>query len=94
VSNQRVRLLVSGRVQGVGFRDFVARGAGRLGLSGWVRNLHDGRVEIEAWGDGSALAQLAEMARRGPALAHVTDVSARWDETPGGAMGFEVRRDA
>ena len=74
------RFTVAGRVQGVGFRWFVARHARSLGVSGYARNLHDGRVEVVGTGDEAALARLEELLRTGPANAHVTSVE-RADHT-------------
>ena len=68
------RFLVRGRVQGVGFRWFVARQAQRLGVNGLARNLDDGSVEVVAQGSETAVAALAESLARGPAHAHVTHV--------------------
>ena len=68
------RFLVSGRVQGVGFRYFTRDAAGREGLHGTVRNLDDGRVEIVAAGDAEAMARFERAIRRGPAGARVDDV--------------------
>jgi acylphosphatase len=68
------RFTVTGHVQGVGFRWFVARHARSLGLSGYAHNLDDGRVEVVATGDEPALARLEELLRSGPANAHVTGV--------------------
>ena len=68
------RFLVSGRVQGVGFRWFVSHLAADLGLRGVVRNLRDGRVEVVAAGTDSALAQLAEALADGPPAARVDAV--------------------
>ena len=66
------RFLVSGQVQGVGFRWFVARHARTLGLGGYARNLPDGRVEVVASGSGAeAIARLEELLRAGPAHARV-----------------------
>jgi acylphosphatase len=66
------RFLVSGQVQGVGFRWFVARHARSLGLGGYARNLPDGRVEVVASGDAAeAMARLEELLRAGPAHARV-----------------------
>ncbi|MFA5965410.1 MAG: acylphosphatase [Sphingomonas sp.] len=62
------RLLVSGRVQRVGYRDWTVRNARELGLTGWVRNLTDGRVEILAEGDEASLGKLLDALRAGPAL--------------------------
>jgi len=83
---------VSGRVQGVGFRAFVARSARTLGLTGWVRNLPDGRVELAARGPGKQLAVLALALRKGTTRAHVADVELDWSRGPDNATGFEVRR--
>ena len=63
-----------GRVQGVGFRYFVERIAGDLGLSGYARNLHDGRVEVYAVGPKASLAELAGLLREGPRWADVRGV--------------------
>ncbi|MFA6111192.1 MAG: acylphosphatase [Candidatus Latescibacterota bacterium] len=61
-----VRVRVSGRVQGVGYRYFAQRQATSLGLAGYVRNLPDGEVEVVAQGERSALDSLVEELRRGP----------------------------
>jgi acylphosphatase len=66
-----VRYLVSGQVQGVGFRWFVARHARSLGLTGYARNLPDGRVEVVVGGPDEALPALEQLLRDGPAHAHV-----------------------
>lgn len=69
------RYLVSGMVQGVGFRWFVQREARRLEMSGYVKNLHDGRVEVLAVGATEKLAALRQLLERGPVGARVTEVS-------------------
>jgi acylphosphatase len=66
------RWVVAGRVQGVGFRIFVAREATALGLAGWTRNLPDGRVEVVASGREDILLQLEMALARGPRMAVVT----------------------
>ena len=65
---------VRGRVQGVGYRYFVQRAAEELGITGWVRNLDDGGVEVYAIGSASQLADLAGRLRRGPRWAEVRGV--------------------
>jgi acylphosphatase len=87
------RFLVTGRVQGVGFRAFVAAAAGRLGLAGWVRNLSDGRVEVLAEGAPEALDLLAEACGRGPLLARVDGVAAS-EAAAEGRSGFRQAADA
>ncbi|HSE52467.1 MAG TPA: acylphosphatase [Gemmatimonadales bacterium] len=67
----RRRYLIGGRVQGVGFRFFSQRTASRLGLLGWVRNLPDGRVELEAQGDPNSLTSFESALRQGPRGAQV-----------------------
>ncbi len=78
-----VRLLISGRVQGVFFRAYTRDEARRLGLKGWVRNLPDGRVEVLAQGDEEDLARLESFCRRGPPYAHVRSVERIEEEMPG-----------
>lgn len=68
------RLIIAGRVQGVGFRDWMARQAEALGLDGWVRNRPDGTVEALIAGDTDAVEELARLCRRGPRLAEVTSI--------------------
>lgn len=83
--------IVDGVVQGVGFRYFTERAARALGLSGWVRNLPDGRVEVEVEGEEGVLnAFLAEI-RRGPPNAHVTNVRVERRPPTGQTRGFQVR---
>jgi acylphosphatase len=82
----RVHLLVSGRVQGVAFRAYTVDEALRLGLSGWVRNLPDGRVEVEAEGDRAALLALVRFCEKGPPAARVDRVDADW-RAFGGELG-------
>ena len=67
-------LKISGRVQGVGFRYSMAEEAGRLGITGWVRNRRDGTVEAVVDGDPDALEAIVAWARQGPRGSRVTDV--------------------
>lgn len=71
---RRVRVVVVGRVQGVGFRWFVRQEARRLGVAGWVRNRTDGSVELETAGEDAAVERLLQHVRVGPDAADVTDV--------------------
>ena len=70
----RVRLEVCGRVQGVGYRGWLRSRASELSLSGWVRNLPNGRVEAELHGDKQKIEGCLELCRKGPHLAEVTSV--------------------
>lgn len=70
----RRRFVVSGRVQGVGFRQFTAEKARGLKISGWVRNLPDGNVESEAQGSEDQLRAFEKNLHAGPALSRVDDV--------------------
>jgi acylphosphatase len=69
-----IRLVLSGRVQGVGFRWWLAHEAAGLPVRGWVRNLPDGRVEIVAAGDEDSLRQIESLATNGPRVARVDHV--------------------
>jgi acylphosphatase len=86
----RVNAVVSGRVQGVWYREGCRRQAERLGVSGWVRNNPDGSVELEAEGARAAVDALLDWARQGPTRAHVDGVAI--DDRPLiGGTGFRVR---
>ncbi|MBS1110152.1 MAG: acylphosphatase [Anaeromyxobacteraceae bacterium] len=88
----RVRLRVSGLVQGVFYRQSTAGEAGRLGLAGSVRNLPDGSVEVRAEGRRAEVETLVAWCRRGPPAARVVDVEVAW-EAPTGVEGpFTVLR--
>ena len=79
----RYRVLVSGRVQGVWFRDACQRRAREHGVSGWVRNLPDGRVEAVFEGPADGVQRLVEWARHGPDLAVVTGVVVQAEQSAG-----------
>jgi len=68
---QGIHCLIGGRVQGVCFRAETEAVAGRLGLTGWVRNLPDGRVEVKAFGPADKLDELRDWLQHGPAMAQV-----------------------
>jgi len=84
------RYYVNGRVQGVGYRYFVLREAEALKISGFARNLPDGRVEVVAEGAAEALKRLEERLREGPAFATVTSVE-RVESAPRSDAGFHIR---
>jgi len=78
------RLVISGRVQGVGFRDWMLVLAERLGVFGWVRNRRDGTVEAVVDGEEAAVEELLRACRRGPRLAEVTEILEELTEAPDG----------
>ncbi len=88
---KRFRAVVRGRVQGVGFRAAATNEARRLRLTGWVRNLFDGTVEVEAQGDDAAVESFLAWLRRGPSYAHVTSVNPEWLPATGDGVSFGVR---
>ena len=87
----RVRILVAGRVQGVGFRWGVGRRARSLGVFGWARNLGDGRVEVVLEGEARAVQLGLEYVRNGPPGALVVESELFWEEPEGALAAFSVR---
>jgi acylphosphatase len=85
-----VRLRITGRVQGVGYRAWALQLAARLGLRGWVRNRADGSVDALAIGEDDAVARLIEACREGPFGARVTDVAIS-DAEDDGSTGFTAK---
>jgi acylphosphatase len=83
--------IVEGRVQGVGFRNFVLENATRLGLTGWVRNRWNGDVECLAEGDRQALDKLLSALQRGPRSGFVAHVRVDWQEASGEYTLFSVK---
>jgi acylphosphatase len=87
----RMHAIVSGSVQGVGFRYFVQDTAVALHLKGWVRNLWRGDVEVMAEGERPALEQLLAALRRGPRSAQVDSVHLEWGEYTGEFRSFHIK---
>jgi acylphosphatase len=85
------RFVISGRVQGVGFRWFTQDTAAREGVTGWVRNLPDGRVEALVEGDQESVTRVERALRSGPRGARVEKVQVD-DEEPGGYRSFTIER--
>ena len=90
MEKHQVHIIVSGRVQGVFFRDFTYRTANSLGLAGWVQNTHQGKVEIIAEGEKDKLEQLIKAVSRGPSSAKVTDCQVEWKDFIGEYKFFEI----
>jgi acylphosphatase len=87
---ERAHVFLSGRVQGVSFRDATRSQAEQLGLSGWVRNTQDGQVEAVFEGDPDTVQQIIEWCKSGPSSADVEDVFVE-NEQPENLSGFKVR---
>jgi acylphosphatase len=86
------RFVVSGRVQGVGFRYFTQDVAQREGVTGWVRNLPDGRVEAYVEGDTESVTRVERAIRIGPGTARVLTVAVHVEEASGAYETFSVTR--
>ena len=87
----RARVLISGRVQGVGYRMSTVDLATDLGLSGWVRNLADGRVEAVFEGNRDVVEEMIRWCQQGPPGAVVKNVAVEYEQ-PEGIQGFQVSR--
>lgn len=83
-------IVVKGMVQGVGFRYFVHNKAAALGLSGWVRNLYDGDVEISVEGDRSLVEEFIAQVKVGPRSAQVNDLVVQWNKPSGELTDFNI----
>ncbi len=89
--HERARVSVSGRVQGVFFRDSAREKAEDLGLVGWVKNTPDGRVEALFEGPSQNVRQMVDWCEHGPSQASVESVDTDFEEARGDLEGFEVR---
>jgi acylphosphatase len=85
-----VNAIVSGRVQGVGYRFFVLQKAGALGLKGFVKNCADGTVEVVAQGPREKIEMLLEELKKGPFVGRVDSVRAKWQQETRKFEGFEI----
>ena len=86
----RAHVMVSGRVQGVGFRAFAARVAAQHGLLGEVRNLDDGQVELDVEGKKAVIEALLHELKAGPSAAHVTKIEMEWSVATGRFSSFSI----
>jgi acylphosphatase len=93
VKPKRVHLMVTGRVQGVGFRAYVQHTAHKLGLAGWVRNVGINRVETVAEGHPDVLMNFIEAVRSGPRSGRVDDLRLNWEDKLENFAKFEIRFD-
>lgn len=87
----RAHVYITGLVQGVFFRDSTRRKASSRGVTGWVRNLADGRVEALFEGERDRVQELVDWCHRGPPGAWVEDVAVAWEEYQGEFGSFTVR---
>jgi len=87
---KRIHAYVKGIVQGVGFRYFVYRHAKTLDLTGYVRNLPDGRVEVVAEGSEESLRELVSLLWEGPVGSYVENVELEWSEAKNEFKDFEI----
>lgn len=85
------RFVISGRVQGVGFRYFTQNAAVREGVAGWVQNLPDGRVEAFVEGDEDAVTRVERALRSGPPGARVENVDVQDEEAAGALKSFRIK---
>jgi acylphosphatase len=92
MTRARIHCYISGRVQGVSYRAYTQREAMQLGLSGWVRNCPDGRVELVAEGEQETLQLFVSWCYQGPPAANVTDVKTQWEADTGTYRTFDIRR--
>ena len=93
MNNQKVKVhvFISGRVQGVFFRNQTRRKAKKIGVTGWVKNLADGRVEAVFEGEENLVKIMIEWVRRGPLLSKVNGVEVEWENFSGEFNDFEIR---
>lgn len=87
----RAHVFVSGRVQGVFFRQETQEVALRFNVTGWVRNTNDDRVEAFFEGEKENVERLVEFCKRGPSYAHVAKVEVTWEDYVGEFEGFRIR---
>jgi acylphosphatase len=89
-TKRRVHVLIHGKVQGVFFRYHTYELAKKLGITGWVRNTSDGRVEAVFEGDGDKIEKILEFCKRGPSLARVEKVEVKEEKFKGEFRDFKI----
>lgn len=90
--NIQAHVFIKGWVQGVAFRYWARNEASKLGLTGWVRNLEDGRVEAVFEGEKEKVEEMIEKCKEGPYLSRVEEVKVKWEKASGVFSDFEVRK--
>lgn len=91
ITMKRVHILIDGRVQGVGFRHFTRTNANKIGITGWVKNLANGQVEVTAEGEEKNIDKFIELLKTGPRLAAVTELETEVQEYKDEFNSFKVR---
>jgi acylphosphatase len=87
----RAHIFIEGRVQGVFFRSYMREKANQLKVSGWVRNLPDGRVEAVLEGEEPNVSTLISWCQQGPPSARVTNIETKWEQATGEFSTFNIR---
>lgn len=91
MEQKRIKLFITGDVQGVGYRAWFRREALKSGVSGWVKNRSDMTVEAVCEGDAEALKRLIELAKQGPPVAQIDNIDVAWEIARGEFIGFEIK---
>lgn len=89
---KRVHLIISGFVQGIGYRAWIKREATKLGITGWVKNREDGEVEAICEGKPESIEALINLAKQGPLLSQINQVEVKWEASRGEYASFEIVR--
>jgi acylphosphatase len=89
---KRIHIIIEGRVQGVGFRYYIFENLKNLPVTGFVRNLDNGDVEIIAEAEEELLEKIVNIAKQGPAMSKVINTSIRYSQATGEFNSFEIRR--
>ena len=88
---KRVHLIITGDVQGVGYRAWMRSHAQKLDILGWVKNQADGAVEAVCEGQEARLEELISICKKGPQVAWIHDVAVTWDKSSGEFLTFEIK---
>ena len=88
---KQVHLLISGFVQGIGYRSWVRSRARSLGLTGWINNLENGSVETVFQGEEEKIKEMIKLCKEGPPMAEVENIEIQWDQINGEFKDFQVR---
>jgi acylphosphatase len=89
---KQAHVIISGYVHGVGYRYFIRSNARKLGLTGWVRNTSNGKVEAFLQGTQEQIEEMLGLARQGPMLSEVKDIEVEWEEREEKLEIFEIRK--